>query len=187
MLVNMERNKPMETEPEMEFKNLDPLVRKYMLEEIEYDLAKHRMYYSNRLNDKGRIEYVPTLREAVMNHNHIWLRERLEDGRMNTTEVSAQSQSGYKKTPRNAARTLSEGEFNRYYMRGLCKRAMEEEIPHVVVYRAKTVKNPDFFSERRIGRKINPYSLLLDLRGNVGDANELEMPPGPNSGLSVCI
>jgi len=38
---------------------------------------------------------------------------------------------------RNAHEMLAEGEFNRFYIRALCARAIEDGLPEVTVYRAK--------------------------------------------------
>ena len=176
-----------ETQAQMDLRNLDQLTREHMLDELQYDQRRLQIYYSKRLNEYGRSDYVPCLREAIADYDQEWLRERLEEGRMVRTETSEQSHSGFKKTPHDAARILSEGEFNRYYMRGLCKRAIEEEIPYLVVYRAKVPRRPDIFSEGKIGKRVNPYNLLLDLRKHVGGDTKMAIPPGPNSGLSVCL
>jgi hypothetical protein len=80
---------------------------------------------------------------------------------------------------------LAEGEFNRFYVRGLCLRAIDEGIDRLVIYRAKAVEEPRPDSNRRIGRSVNPRTLLDDLRRNAGVDTALGIPPGPNSGLSV--
>jgi hypothetical protein len=80
---------------------------------------------------------------------------------------------------------LAEGEFNRYYCRGLCQRALEVGIEEVEVYRAKAVTTPRPESQRLIGRRLSARSLLNDLRTSQGVEPALGVPPGPNSGLSV--
>lgn len=89
--------------------------------------------------------------------------------------------------PYTAAGTLAEGEFNRFYIRGLCLRAIEENVPSLVVYRAKAVTNARSESERKIGAGVSPQSLLDDLRSHARLDTALGLPPGPNSGLSVCF
>jgi len=79
---------------------------------------------------------------------------------------------------------LTEGEFNRYYMRGLCKYAIDNNIGKLEVYRAKHVDNPRAESEMKIGERICANQLLNDLRVNK-TGTELGLPPGPNSGLSI--
>jgi hypothetical protein len=43
--------------------------------------------------------------------------------------------------PVTAADTLAEGEFNRFYLRGLCRRASAANMAEIEVYRAKEVAN----------------------------------------------
>ena len=89
-------------------------------------------------------------------------------------------------TVENAAEVLAESEFNRYYIRGLARRAIEDDIPELVVYRAKSARNPRPESEARVEMALSPKELLDDLRAHPGDElPALGIPSGPNSGLSV--
>ena len=89
------------------------------------------------------------------------------------------------KVPVTAPDTLAEGEFNRFYCRGVCARAIEEGKPSVHVYRAKQVENPRAESQEKVGAMIDANQLLNDLRTSQGVEPALGIPPGPNSGLSV--
>ena len=81
---------------------------------------------------------------------------------------------------------LAEGEFNRFYIRGLCLRAIELGIGEVAVYRAKYVESPRPESDYLIGQRLPAASLLEDLRIHSGEEEPyLKVPGGPNSGLSV--
>lgn len=79
---------------------------------------------------------------------------------------------------------LAEGELNCFYIRGVCRRAIEEGMA-VEVYRARRVAQPRPQSEALIGKRPNPDALLGDLRRNVGRGTYHHVPGGPNSGLSV--
>ena len=87
--------------------------------------------------------------------------------------------------PYTAPETLAEGEFNRFYARGLCRRAIEEGTSQLIVYRAKQVMNARSASQAKIGTKISAKELLQDLRTHPGVDTALGLPQGPNSGLSV--
>ena len=81
---------------------------------------------------------------------------------------------------------MAESEFNRYYIRGLARRAIEDGVQELVVYRAKPVSNPRPESEARVETTISAQELLEDLRSHPGDERPtLGVPSGPNSGLSV--
>jgi hypothetical protein len=86
-----------------------------------------------------------------------------------------------------AAQTMAEGEFNRYYARGVCIRALAEtgSDATVTVYRARESANARSASVALIGTTPSAAALLEDLRTHIGMDTALRLPPGPNSGLSV--
>lgn len=168
--------------------NLDSATRQFMRDEIERDIANGVLYVSPRLSARGMSEYADLLLEAADSGTPDSLASALsEHDRLNETEMST-SRSGapiVKKVPVNAAETLAEGEFNRFYARGLCRRAIDENVETVRVYRAKLVTQPRSESEQMIGQHIDAERLIDDLRSKVGVEPALGLPPGPNSGLSV--
>jgi hypothetical protein len=89
------------------------------------------------------------------------------------------------KVPVTAPDTLAEGEFNRFYIRGLCRHAIKEKISDLIIYRAKAVSSPRSESQAKIGTSINAEALLRDLQKHQGVDTALGLPAGPNSGLSV--
>jgi len=168
--------------------NLDDKTRSLMLKEVEDDIASTRLYSSPRLSQAGQADYSDLLQKAIANHDEVWLASQLRSGnRINMQEPRRKPSGGTTsvKVPVTAPETLAEGEFNRFYIRGLCRRAEQEGIASLVVYRAKHVENPRPESERKIGSSISAQSLLNDLRNNIGIDTALGLPAGPNSGLSV--
>ena len=89
------------------------------------------------------------------------------------------------RVPVTAPDILSEGEFNRFYVRGLCVRAIEGGMNQVEVYRGKSVNQPRPESEAMLGKKLSAEAVLKDLRESIGVDPVLGLPPGPNSGLTV--
>ena len=89
------------------------------------------------------------------------------------------------RAPATAADTLAEGEFNRLYMRGLCRRALDDGITALTVYRAKGVRQPRAESLAIIGQPVDAVALLAELRAAFGSEPAGDMLFGPNSGLSV--
>jgi hypothetical protein len=87
----------------------------------------------------------------------------------------------------HAALMLAEGEFNRYYLRGLCRRAANDNIPTLIIYRGKQVRQPRPESESKIGLHIDVRGLLEVLRSNdfVSIEDAFAVPGGPNSGLTA--
>src|SRR5262245_52245434 len=120
--------------------NLDPRTRLLMLDEIHQDVASGTLYLSPRLSDRGQADYPELLATAVQAHDEEWLAERLrEQDLLNATEPRRKPKGGYTtaRVPVTAADTLAEGEFNRFYARALCRRAILDGISDLVVYRAK--------------------------------------------------
>lgn len=159
-----------------------------MLEEIALDVANGDLYLGRRLTATGRARWLPLLKEAAARHDDDWLAARQEAEGLIKTKESRELKSG--KTiqvdvPVTAAQTLAEGEFNRFYIRGLCRRAIEAGISNLVVYKAKAVVTPRAGSRALIGKPVNAQALLNDLRIHQGEEPTLKMPGGPNGELSV--
>jgi hypothetical protein len=170
--------------------NLDSSTRQFMVEEIEKDIADGRLYESPRLSAAGKQIYPDLLRAAARNGTDSTLASELRaPGRLNATEERRKPKGGttIAQVPVTAADTLAEGEFNRFYARGLCRVAIVENIDSVVVYRAKEVAHPRAESMALIGKALPAVELLADLRTSIGMDTVLGLPPGPNSGLSVRI
>jgi hypothetical protein len=171
------------------FKDLDQQTRHFMVEEVDHDIAGNRLYRSNRLTEEGWRAWPELLKEAVRGHDEVWLAQVLAEKRVLKAEEQrvVKGKTITAKVPVTAPSTLAEGEFNRLYVRGLCRRAMEERIPEVFAYRARASGQPREDSERLIGRAFDPTKLLEDLRNSQGVDTALGLPPGPNSGLSASL
>jgi len=172
----------------LNYENLDDRTRKFMLQEIEFDVSRGKIYISQRLNEEGVKRYESLLKEAARSHDDAWLADNLRRGGYLKAVMPRRKPSGgftTAKVPANAPDTLAEGEFNRFYVRGLCLRAIEEDISDVEVYRGKTVMRPRPESMAMIGKRIPAQALLQDLRESPGVEPALGLPRGPNSGLTV--
>ena len=168
--------------------DLDDATRPYLLEEFHSDVAQNALYLSPRLSELGRSAYPGLLEEALRAGDDSNLAGALSGtGVLNEFEMSM-SRAGRryeKRVPVNAPETLAEGEFNRFYLRGLCRLALAGGIDHLVIYRAKAVAQARSASEAMIDTTIAAEPLLDDLRRSVGVDTALGLPPGPNSGLSA--
>jgi hypothetical protein len=170
------------------FENLDEQTRQFMVKELDEDLTNGKLYLSPRLSERGRQDYPELLRAAIQTGNDSTLASALSmHGRLNVTEQRRTPKGGITtaKVPVTAPETLAEGEFNRFYVRGLCRRALADGITELMIYRAKQVASPRPESQAKIGAKIDAQALLVDLRARPGVDPALGLPPGPNSGLSV--
>ncbi len=174
----------------MNLVNLDDNTRKYMLEEFESDVSDGKLYYGKFLTDDGKRKYVTFLQEAIKDGDDISLAKNLSAPGMMVSKYEKRKPKGgftLADVPVTAPETLAEGEFNRFYCRGVCRRAIAEGLEEVEVYRAKAVRDPRPKSQALVGSKLKADHLLHDLRTNVGVDLALGVPAGPNSGLSVCL
>ncbi|MEO3944683.1 hypothetical protein [Gorillibacterium sp. CAU 1737] len=171
------------------YENLDTITRQFMLEELALDISSNNVYLSPRLNDNGKVRYVEVLKKAFTDGDEIKLKNEINYGLLNAYEQRKKPNGGYTqaKVPITAAETLADGEFNRYYIRALCRRVIQENNKSIQVYRAKEVDRPRFESEMKIGLVIDPRATLKSLRETNNFDTILQIPSGPNSGLSVRI
>lgn len=172
----------------LNYLNLDERTRELMLEEVNFDEERNNLYLSTRLSAQGLSIYPNLLKEAIKNGNDGTLEAALKGlGIFNPTFPRKNPKGGMSnvKMPTNAAQMLAEGEFNRFYIRGLCLRALEKGISEVVGYRAKDVRVPRPESIGIIGKTFDAQKVLEDNRANVGKDTVLGVPLGPNSGLSA--
>ncbi|GAA0888011.1 hypothetical protein [Rhodanobacter soli] len=165
--------------------NLDAITRGHMLEEIQ--IGDH--YMSPRLTAEGLAAWPGLMQEAAQHHNDDWLAQQLINRNLLRSEESY-TRDGVTRTRRinqpHAAQQLGEGEFNRYYIRGLCQRAEQEGKNELVIYRGKDVNTPRPESEVKIGTGVSTQTLLTTLRRNdfVTIEDAIGVPGGPNSGLT---
>lgn len=168
--------------------DLDGRTRQYMQKELEYDLARQQLHISPYLSGQGIHDFTDLLRNAIKKGDEETLAEALRDKhRIARTAHRQLPQGGFHivSVPANAAEMIANDAFNRYYMRALCCRAIDEEMEQLIVYRAKPVHTPRSRSEELVETAVDPTQLLKDLRQHTGEATDLGIPGGPNSGLSV--
>ena len=172
----------------LQLDNLDARTRQLMLDELERDVARGRLYLSHRLSEGGRADYARLLRAAVQSGSDESLADELRShDRMLLTSRWERARGGpiVAELPASAPDLLAEGEFHRFYLRGLCRRALEDGIHALVIYRAKPVEQARVKAEAMVGVRIDAGSLLEDLRGYRGDVPPRGLPPCPDASLSA--
>jgi len=172
------------------YENLDDLTRKLMLQEVDLDISRGKLYKSKNLNAEGEENYETALKEAIKQYDDTWLADELRHKEyIRAFKQRRKPKGGFTtvRVPINAPETLAEGEFNRFYIRGLCLRVIDAGINEVEIYRGKQVSQPRPESTAMVGKKIPAEALLRDLRESTGVETSLGLPPGPNSGLTARI
>lgn len=167
-----------------EFEDLTPDTRSRMLQELERDLNARTIFYDSRLTEKGWTAYLRVLMTALESGTPESLSEALlTNSLLNPTETRdvGQGRLVQAKVSKIAHRNIGEAEFNRYYMRAICLKAIEQGNDEVEVFRARPSTNP----RPDTADRMNPKELLEHLR-----TTNISVPgsfPGPNSGRSVRI
>jgi hypothetical protein len=170
----------------LQYENLDPTTRRYALSELEQDLASGAFHASERLRPEAVGEYQRLLSEALRYYDDRWLEEHAADLLIETE--SRRTRTGGTTTarvPQFAARLLAEGDFNRYYMRGVALRAIDEGRHILEVYRARLSLEPRPESAQIEGRRIPAAEVLEHLRGPLSVDPNVATLGRTNSGLSV--
>jgi hypothetical protein len=90
-----------------------------------------------------------------------------------------------KATPKNAAEILAEGEFNRYYARGVCRLAIDRGVSEVEIIRGRSSGTRSAESEAAIGKRKNAKQLLVAIRTNRGIPVDPDIPFRPGSGITI--
>jgi hypothetical protein len=168
------------------FRDLNEDTRHFMVEEIERAIREDNLYFSKRFNQTGHKEWPVLLLEAAKEHNEHWLAYQLETkGLIKGLEGSRTPSGRYtlKHVPHTAAETIAEGQFNRYYILGLCRQALVKGKAQVVVYRAKEVSSPRAKSTQIIGQSRAPSELIEQIRPLQSSLGHELLQP--NSGLSI--
>jgi hypothetical protein len=163
-----------------QFEHLDERNRALMLSEFERDKSEKRVFFDARLKGDIHSQYLGSLERALSAGTPESFAAEIKGGeylsalelrRQGSTEVEA-------RVPITYPQTLAEAEFNRYYMRAVCLRAMQDGLA-IEVYRAKPVSKP----RPPATETWTPEALLEHLRmTNISVAGAF---PGANSGKSI--
>ena len=170
----------------LHYENLDPVTRRYALEELQRDFDNGSFHASDRLRPEAAEEYKKLLYESIRYYDDRWLEERADD--LVVEEEPRRTRAGEEtmvKVPDMAVRMLAEGDFNRYYMRGIAQRAMNEGLGVIEVYRARLSLDARPESQDLEGRRLMPADVLAWLRGDRSEDPAVTGLGRPNSGLSI--
>ncbi|MBI2215038.1 MAG: hypothetical protein HYU52_15425 [Acidobacteria bacterium] len=170
------------------FENLDLKTREYMIREIDLDLSLGILFMSPRIRPGSESLYVSYLRAAARMHNETWMADQIRMNRLLKHEEERTSPSRgivTLRVPLTAPDSLASSEFNRFYSRAICARAVDAGIPFVEVYRAKVIPQLVPESESMIGKRMPADLLLRQLRSAPALESALGLPGGPQSGVAL--
>src|SRR3954471_16148717 len=170
----------------LQYESLDPTTRRFAIAELDADVASGAYHTSERIRPTAIAEYQRYLHEALRYYDDRWLEEHASDLMIDfePRRTRGGGQTAVK-LPQMASRMLAEGDFNRYYMRGVALRAIEEGRQVVEVYRARLSLEPRPESAEAEGQRVQAKEVLDYLRGVTNEPPDAVRLGRPNSGLSV--
>ena len=160
--------------------NLDAATRPHMVTEFESDLQDGTLYRSRSFSEYGRTQYPEIMHDALILGNPNSFIKQLLPIFFNEFQSN-----GHHLNKSDAARKFGGGQFNLFYIRGLCIRAKNGGIVELKIYRAKPSSEHRPESDAMVGEMRNASALLDDLRSHKNSQPSLGFPPGAHSGLSV--
>jgi len=168
----------------LNYTQLNEGTRRFML--AEYEQGGH--YLSPRLNEGGRARWLGLLKDALQYHTDVWLeRELVRRNCFQASEIVKSIMGGKTITrainKEQCAKTLAEGEFNRFFIRGLCMAAKARDYSHVIVVQGKLVANAAPESRKSVGNAVEIAPLLETLRN--GGYNRIDQALGAPQGLTA--
>jgi hypothetical protein len=171
----------------LDLANLDSCTRQFMLAELESDVAAGTLYRSPQLTEQGLLQYCRLLRAALESGTEASFAEAL--WRLQAVMPPGRWQHARAVGPEEALEAatvrLAEREFHRFYIRGLCRRALDQGLHTLEIYRAKPAEAGRAPSEAMIGIRVTATSLLEDLSGVFDSWPPHGLPQCRDPGLSV--
>jgi hypothetical protein len=150
-------------------------------------VAADSLYRSPQLSETGLCHYQPLLRAAIRNGTEDSFAQAL--GALGAVRPPSRWQHPKEVGPAEALADatfrLAERELHRFYIRGLCCRALEQNIGLLVIYRARPADPGRTPADSMIGLRIDVRSLLEDLRGAFRSLPPHGLPQCRDPGLSV--
>lgn len=173
----------------LNYTQLNETTRRFMMQEW----AQGGHFLHPRLNEAGRARWMSLLRDALQYHTDVWLeRELIRRNCFVATEYLKSTMGG--KTVTRAinreqiAKALAEGEFNRFYLRGLCLAAKTKGYTHLIVTQGRILPGTVPQGRDYVGAPVEAAPLLQTLRASTFKQIDtaLGAPEGLTSPAYLC-
>lgn len=174
----------------MDYEELDGPTRECMLKEFKGELGAS-LYRPRTLSDEGWREFPRIMEQAIRSGDDVTLALALNrPGLFKDTQRRTKSGATRVRTnPEKASKTLALTEFNTWYVRGLCRRLMDEGVESCEVYRADPAANPRCECTGWEGSVFSVRDVYNGHRARYHGAGAspkaLSIPSGPNCHHSI--
>lgn len=171
----------------MYYKDMCEEIRAFMIEEVELDAEN--LYGSSYFREAGVAAWKEHLLEACRSGDDATLAAAIDSREYLKTHHSylRMGKPVTAAVPITAPKTIADSNFSRFYLRALCRLAIEKGVPSLIGYRAMAVEKPRSGSQEKIGMRFDPKEMLADLRATMAKEPTLGMPPGVGSGILACL
>jgi len=146
-------------------------MRRLMLEELLWSSRHNKIYASKHLTALGVERYPELLQHALAGGS--------PDSLCDSLDAPGLWQPG---APKNSIETFAWDEFNKHYMRALCRIAQDSPQHALIVLRARQSRSHRGSSDARINQPHSPATFLQQLR-----VQPAINPFGANSGLTLTL
>jgi hypothetical protein len=167
-----------------------PGIHLLMLAEIKEAIQNATLYLPPHLeNLSGQQAYPLILENAARNHSAEYLADELRKPNILRKQILRNGLPGTQprmdQVPKSAADHIARREFNDFYMRAVCRFAIESAVPNVILCQANVNQILAKEIEPLIGQSIPPSVLLDTLRSHNTIESFLNIPPKTNVELTV--
>ena len=127
----------------MNYEELDATTRKWMLDEFKKELGG-APFRPKVLSDLGWGQFPQIMEEAIKSGDDVTLAQALDRPAFfqDRTRRTKTGTARVRTNPAAASKMLALTEFNTWYVRGLCRRLIEESVKTCEVYRAEPALVP---------------------------------------------
>ena len=161
------------------FEDLDVTTRQWMLEEFQQEYNSANPYYGKALTEAGRRAFINEMERVIQDPN----------GNEVALAMALSVPSYWINHPESNAQRLAITEFNTWYVRGLCRRLIEENVEFCEIYRAGPAAEPRAECTSWEGRQFKVREVYDGHRVRYwplpGNPNAFSIPAGPNCHHSI--
>ena len=140
------------------FEELDDTTRQWMLEEFHKEKASGEPYLSPWLSETGHEVFLQAMENAIVDG----FDETLSYDLSHPSYWKSHEPDGKVISPFQHPKRLAASEFNTWYVRGLCRRLMEEGETECQVYVADTSKGETCDKCRQMEGKVYPLTEVYE-------------------------